>query len=68
MHSHDPDVIWNQMASCIRRVTEDIFSDSRGDAPPCKGKSWWKEEVKIAIKIKWNFCRDLRKNNDGISF
>jgi len=36
--------------------------------PPCKGTSWWNEEVKADIQIKRDSYRDLKKKCDGVSF
>ena len=30
--------------------------------------SWWNEEVKATIKIKWDSYKDLKNNYDGVSF
>ena len=56
------------MASCIKIVGKDVLGESRGGAPPYKDTSWWSEEVKVAIKIKRNSYRDLKKNYDSVSF
>jgi len=65
---HDPNITWNKIASCIKRVAKNIFGESWDGAPPCKDTSCWNEEVKAAIKIKRNSFRDLKKSCDGVSF
>ena len=64
----DPNITWNKIANCIKRVAKDVLSESRGGAPPCKDTSWWNEEVKAVIKIKRDSYRDSKKNYDGVSF
>jgi len=57
-----------KIASCIKRIAKNVLGESRGSAPPYKDTSWWNEEVKVAIKIKRDSYRDLKKNCDGVSF
>ena len=64
----DPSITWNKIASCIKRIAKDVLGESWGGAPPCKGTSWWNEEVKTFIMIKRNSYRDLKKYCDGVSF
>ena len=63
----DPNIIWNKIASCFKRVTKDVLGESGGGAPPCKDTSWWNKEVKAVIKIKRDSYRDLKKNCDEVS-
>ena len=58
-----PNTTWNKIASCIRRVAKDVLGESRGG-----DTSWWNEEVKVAIKIKRDSYKDLKKNCDELSF
>jgi len=55
-----PIIPWFKESACTWWVT--------GGAPPCKDTSWCNEEVKVAIKIKRNSYRDLKKNCDVVSF
>ena len=32
----DPNTTWNKIASCIKRVTKDVFGESRGGALPVR--------------------------------
>ena len=57
----DPNTTWNKIASCIKRVAEDVLGESQGGAPPCKDTSWWTEEVKAAIKINRDTYRFKEK-------
>ena len=64
----DLNTTWNKIVSYIKRVAKKLLGESWGGAPPCKETSWWNEEVKAAIKIKRDSCRDLKKNCDEVSF
>jgi len=56
------------MANCIKMVAKDVLGELRIGDPPCKDTSWWNEEVKAVIKIKRDSYRDLKRNNNGVSF
>jgi len=56
------------MASCIKRVAKDVLGESKGGSPLYNDTSWWNEELKSATKIKWDSYRDLKRNNNEVSF
>jgi len=56
------------MTTCIKRVSKDVLRESRGGVSSYKDTLWWNEEVKVAIKIKRDSYRDLKRNSDGVSF
>ena len=64
----DANIMWDVMASCIRKVAKEVLGESRGKGPPGKETWWWSEEVQKAIRIKRDLYRDLPKCKDVETF
>ena len=48
----DADDMWLKMATCVRKVTSEVFGVSRGGKQEGKDTWWWNDEVQRAIKEK----------------
>jgi hypothetical protein len=46
-----------KMATCVRKMAEEVFGVSRGGKQEAKDTWWWSEEVQMAIKEKECFKR-----------
>ena len=60
--------MWDAMASCIRKVANEVLRESRGKGLPLKETWWWSEEVQKAIRTKRDLYRDLPKHKDVETF
>jgi hypothetical protein len=44
--------MWNEMASCIKRVAKEILGKSKECGRPTMETWWWNEDVQAAIRLK----------------
>lgn len=44
--------MWTRMAGCIRRISQEVFGESKGRGSILKEASWWTTEVQAVVKGK----------------
>ena len=50
--NEDVDMMWNEMANCIKRVAKDVLGESIGCGRLTKKTWWWNKEVQATIRLK----------------
>ncbi|GMP51562.1 hypothetical protein CsSME_00017746 [Camellia sinensis var. sinensis] len=48
----DVNTMWNSMANCMRRISREVFGESKETGPSSRETRWWREEVQAVVKAK----------------
>ena len=44
--------LWNSMPNCMRRISREVFGESKGMETSSKEILWQREEVQVVVKAK----------------
>jgi hypothetical protein len=64
----ETNIMWNKMATCIRRISKEILGESKGKGPQSKETWWWNEEVQNIVKIKRECFKTWQTNRNEENF
>ena len=59
--------MWNEKASCIKRVTKEVLGESKECGQLNKETWWWNEEVQAMVRLKRESYISLPRCRDDVA-